>query len=594
SVVRRCDGLSGKGLGLDFIRMMSYIQLVMKCQTQLQANKKLSLTSLYDTLESDTAKKTSLRTFLDWHSRGSKYAAVASGGSVYALLLIAGLEMRVRLGEIEGKAPWILGTTLRDPPSADTVEGRLVRQQIVPIVARLRQELPLLMSAVFPVSLLAAQGLSNLVDCADLGDSDKLFSIIQFRDFALASRNSEVWASCYSDVGPGHPVETTDISNSFLHSGTSDRQGSLGPVTDNSTAVTPEELRASFSSAVKPVLESIDTRFKLTAEGNCQTRYPADKSANFAWTERERNRACKAVEVIDLPDLCRRLEMYYSFGIRSSPETYLSLPPQVIDDIEGRALRLNCSDGSLLALICTSMPEQLKKRLTDCLLASFGGRQSLVPTDSKSVGEGFNYEALYFTWYNRHCTQGDDAPEDISPMELYNSAASRTNHSQLTPYVSKEMRDEEDLFRTLQVVFADVFEWISTVVSTCLPDEYEILKMDADVLPGNNRSAVYPFVGFVVNLNVVTKAHRDDQDKLLCLVLTLGEFEGGSLVMVEPGLVLPLRSGDLVAFQSHRITHFNLHFRGLRASLVFHTDRAFDSWTRGDRRNGWSRNVALN
>lgn len=71
----------------------------------------------------------------------------------------------------------------------------------------------------------------------------------------------------------------------------------------------------------------------------------------------------------------------------------------------GKALRIEGSDGSLMAFLSTAMPAALRERLTDCLLASFGGRQSLIPTDSAQAGEDYQFQVLYFSWYNRHCTR---------------------------------------------------------------------------------------------------------------------------------------------------------------------------------------------
>lgn len=84
----------------------------------------------------------------------------------------------------------------------------------------------------------------------------------------------------------------------------------------------------------------------------------------------------------------------------------------------------------------------------------------------------------------------------------------------------------------------------------------------------------YPFGSIVINLNVVTNGHRDTMDHKVCLVIVLGEHEGGELCLEEPGLVLPMKSGDIVLFQSCKITHFNLHYKGERASIVLHSDKA--------------------
>lgn len=93
----------------------------------------------------------------------------------------------------------------------------------------------------------------------------------------------------------------------------------------------------------------------------------------------------------------------------------------------------------------------------------------------------------------------------------------------------------------------------------------------------------------MINLNVATAAHRDNKDESVCLVLAIGDFVGGELVLYEPGLVIPLRHGDFVLFPSCELTHFNLHYKGRRASIVLHTDRAMVRWQ--TIRNGWSKNV---
>lgn len=84
--------------------------------------------------------------------------------------------------------------------------------------------------------------------------------------------------------------------------------------------------------------------------------------------------------------------------------------------------------------------------------------------------------------------------------------------------------------------------------------------------------------------------------------------------MLEPGLVLGQRNGDMIAFPSGDVSHFNMDFLGFRSSLVFHSDAASENWTgpplnekdhkpemstrrSTDKsvrvRNGWSKNIYL-
>lgn len=46
--------------------------------------------------------------------------------------------------------------------------------------------------------------------------------------------------------------------------------------------------------------------------------------------------------------------------------------------------------------------------------------------------------------------------------------------------------------------------------------------------------------------------------------------------------------GDAVIFASAAISHFNLHYKGYRASMVFHSDRRGLDWVKD--RNGWADN----
>lgn len=126
-----------------------------------------------------------------------------------------------------------------------------------------------------------------------------------------------------------------------------------------------------------------------------------------------------------------------------------------------------------------------------------------------------------------------------------------------------------------------------------MPEAYDVIKLFADVLPAGGSSPVFPFGGFVVNFNVSTLIHRDREDLKLCLVIIISEdCQGGDLCFYELGLRLSLKSGDMVAFRSDILGHFNLHFVGKRASIVLHTDRAGMEWVKD--RNGWKDSSFIN
>lgn len=116
------------------------------------------------------------------------------------------------------------------------------------------------------------------------------------------------------------------------------------------------------------------------------------------------------------------------------------------------------------------------------------------------------------------------------------------------------------------------------------------MQLAANILPAREISPAYPFCGFVLNINGITKVHRDPHDfQHFCVVIVIGEHKGGELCLLEPGLVLELKNGDMAIFQSGQVSHFNLHYSGVRASLVLNTDSAIHQYA-SNGMNGWVSN----
>ncbi|KAJ7703456.1 hypothetical protein B0H16DRAFT_1347120, partial [Mycena metata] len=111
-----------------------------------------------------------------------------------------------------------------------------------------------------------------------------------------------------------------------------------------------------------------------------------------------------------------------------------------------------------------------------------------------------------------------------------------------------------------------------------LPKQYDRICVTASQLPLNQRSEAYPFSGYVLNISVSTRGHRDKGDLEFCVVLPLGQWTGGGLGLFEPGFLFRLRSMDAIIFPSCDITHFNEDFKGIRMSLVLHSDKHGERW----------------
>ncbi|KAH9828712.1 uncharacterized protein C8Q71DRAFT_687833, partial [Rhodofomes roseus] len=182
--------------------------------------------------------------------------------------------------------------------------------------------------------------------------------------------------------------------------------------------------------------------------------------------------------------------------------------------------------------------------------------------DTAQSGGSHVFKVLHFTWYNRHCTTGEGSPDDVPPSNLKRTGGLKTNYHQFIPYPSKDMTNStnQSIYQSMKQILAPLFDWLDLKVSCLTIKELVMLRSYVRVLPGNNRPLASPFLGLVVNMNVTTAAHRDGKDDGICLVLAIGDFEGGELVLYEPGLIVPLWNGDFILFPSCDLTHFNLHY----------------------------------
>ncbi|KAH9910583.1 uncharacterized protein B0H18DRAFT_963097 [Fomitopsis serialis] len=492
-----------------------------------RADPDLTNTDIWRT-ELQTTTRVAKRTFLDWISQGSKFAFAAGGGSVYMLILIAVQNLRVPLGAVDGHSAQEIGNMLRWPD--DSRAGHLVKEIIIPSISNLHRHYPTMLDDLFPVST---------VRIGSLEENDAYFDGLKSNTFSLVPRLKSVWQSYGQGVlraaspiqqpsrlsplsqslnplslSPLTPVMTLSQLSSQLSSPLSSQLSS--PLSSPHWLPHSSPQSTFEATAPTPPIPVIITSYDPEKKNNLRYPAPRDKAQNIAWTETARSWARKAI----VP-----LQETYKDGERISQDAFVRVPMNLISD----ALNIRGRDNGLIASICTSMPDAMKRNLMDGLVACFDS-DPFKPIDSNSANGERTFEAIHFSWYNRHCTssslQGHSAPADIPPALLSRAGCMRTNHGQFVPYVSKDMEDHQAIYQSLKNIFADVFSWIDEKLQTVLPMEYERLEATASILPGNNVSVVNPFVGLVVNLNVVTRAHRDSKDDSVCLVLPIGDFSG--------------------------------------------------------------------
>jgi hypothetical protein len=114
---------------------------------------------------------------------------------------------------------------------------------------------------------------------------------------------------------------------------------------------------------------------------------------------------------------------------------------------------------------------------------------------------------------------------------------------------------------------------LSNAVNDYFNNTYPVLyaKMKKLDLGPNVPKSFGAFPTVAINFNVISQFHRDlkDHRNTLCVVCPLGIFEGGELVFPELRLVVHVKQGYGVAFQSNLLIHGNLPVTvGMRHSVV--------------------------
>ncbi|KAF8909033.1 hypothetical protein CPB84DRAFT_1632420, partial [Gymnopilus junonius] len=158
------------------------------------------------------------------------------------------------------------------------------------------------------------------------------------------------------------------------------------------------------------------------------------------------------------------------------------------------------------------------------------GQVKYVDTESEGINNIFG--ALHASWYPRFAKNGYGAPSTADPSTLQRDGRRPVNTSLNVPRLSKEIKDNQEVYQMLLDALCPVFEWIYATLKRLFPDTFLSLSISVQFLPNSTTSPVYPFAGFVLNVNVSTRMHRDTGDKDICLVLIISDCVGGELVLV--------------------------------------------------------------
>ncbi|KAJ8695587.1 hypothetical protein PTI98_008177 [Pleurotus ostreatus] len=581
--------IEGNSQGASVVRMLRLIQLAGYVDVLREGTTSRAPSSVADiariSCQSPSISHLGIvaRTFQDWVSFGRKYASLAAASSLYILWVIASKQLVTATQTLPMQEINCLSNLLRNP-SQESKYGKSVRGTIIPAMSSLRKSHPLRLTNVFGPEFLQA-GETDL-DFTDLMATEKVLDALKSNDFAPLPRCRDAWLPFLSKLDALLEVDLYSVTARSLGG-----QGCSPPP----SAFYEAQVKVFQAVARLPAAHTcdiIEVDFDATAN---KVQLNSDRCKRVANTVKQRSKASRALLVRSLTDLRKKLSSFYSMGKKVHDNEYLYLSFKDIQpDNKPLLIRSKSPDckGNLVLLRGT-LSEGLKKNLLTKLMGIFGDLSNRIqPINGGEKELKVPFLGLHFDWYNRYSTNGDDAPDDIHPAELSKQGLKRrSTFSLFVPRPSEEMKRFPKAYEALKDNFALAFEEIRDILQTLVPKEYNIEKIFAEFLPGDEVSPVFPFSGVVVNLNIQTIEHRDGMDTLMCLVLAIGSFRDGDICLREAGLRLQLRNGDWLVFDSKNITHFNMPYVGERASFVLHSDKAGESWIKN--RNGWINNSSF-
>ncbi|KAM5543954.1 hypothetical protein V8D89_002571 [Ganoderma adspersum] len=162
---------------------------------------------------------------------------------------------------------------------------------------------------------------------------------------------------------------------------------------------------------------------------------------------------------------------YTHGGIKKNSNTYIQVDPVIF---AGKDILFQAQDEFILFLILGDMPAELRDPLERSIEICLGGTsEKPVLYDIRSPEEIAKFISIHFQWYARMCQKGTGAPKHVHPWFLKREGVTKTNHTQIVPYESREMLDHYEEYNALCMALERIFTWIEQKLKVYLGDIYD-------------------------------------------------------------------------------------------------------------------------
>ncbi|KAG6909605.1 hypothetical protein DXG01_016644 [Tephrocybe rancida] len=359
--------------------------------------------------------------------QGTFLAYIAGAGTPHILLLMAVLQIRTKFiyrGQMSIEDLSGIGIALRQPPDVDV--GKLVKTILIPFLRCLHTSpIPLLPLLYFHGSQVQLRNITPLEPEA----LDVILGCASMKYFPLPKR-SPLWQYQNQDnlsiaLQPVSQVPTTELNKR---------------------------------------LRTMKT-FKAFPYSACPIPRPSRRS----WMAAQRALAMQAPCAKNLAQLSKML----SSRTHTGHGKYIQFDSRICNR---NTLLIQDAQSQLLALVITDFPKvypQYNTELVTTLQALF--TNELYKDDSSR--DDYTFLSCHYSVYNRYSEQGDNAPTDVHPNNIYKECATHVNHGQRTPHESKEIKRDAGIYNLTAEFLQKLMNYVETNVSMPSFEHFTLLHL---------------------------------------------------------------------------------------------------------------------
>ncbi|KAJ3713083.1 hypothetical protein C8R42DRAFT_647105 [Lentinula raphanica] len=481
--------------GLTFLRMMTELMFAAKINSILHHKRllqkesgqvqKASLRPILGKLIRD--QKLQLSSLLRWYSAGSRWGRLASGGTVYILMVIArksGLAAKLKGKRVTSTTIIELSNMLRYPNSPDMAE--ILSDHLVPLITKVAEVIPLNFPTLFHKKVREYYRLSKAINCWNLEENDKYFDLF-FQHTAMAlPRLSSFWKTfCDLSSGDIESFKLERMTRAYL-AGDSGKNLSDCYSLDSDSEDEQDDMSSNLPIYVDNFNvgeENVNLLHSTYSYNNSAagkpTPFPKTKRQN--WTDKHRCGAEQAIEVNTLEELAQRMRTRYydesevvdrdQVGSLKHSQKWLQVTNSLIN---GQEIKVLDSDQKLMFYTNRTLSESERRRLLVSLMALFSTKPagvSLVERSKERPGKN-TFTTFHFSTWGR--------------------------------YGQNDLQVHSEEYALLCEILGEILEKIVQKVLRYFPQCLQEVEANVDIFPLNDTSPVKPFTSFVLNVNVQT------------------------------------------------------------------------------------------